>query len=51
MKAAELIEKGAFGKMAALRGDDIVPIPLKDAVAKLRTVDPKLYEQMKVFFG
>jgi phosphofructokinase-like protein len=51
MTAVELIEKGTFGMMVSLRGNDFVSIPLKDAVAGPRTVDPKLYEQMKVFFG
>ena len=35
----------------ALRGQDVVPIDLKDAVSKLRTVDMRLYDIAKVFFG
>ncbi len=49
--AIDLVHQGAFGKMVALRGTEIVSIDLKDAVAKLRTVDMDLYEIAKVFFG
>ncbi len=51
MTAVELVEQGNFGTMVSLRGNDFVAIPLKDAVSKARTVDPALYEAMKVFFG
>ena len=37
--------------MVALRGTDIVSVPLKDAVSKLRTVDMNLYDIARVFFG
>ena len=37
--------------MAALRGNDIVLVPLADAVAQLKTVPPALYEEAKTFFG
>jgi len=51
MTAVELVEQGKFGTMVSLRGNDFVPTPLKDAVSLTSTVDPKLYERMKVFFG
>jgi len=51
MTAVELIERGTFGMMVSLRGNDFVSVPLKDAVAKTRTVDPKLYDALRVFFG
>jgi phosphofructokinase-like protein len=51
LKAADLVEAGEFGKMAALRGDEIVAVPLKDAVAELKTVPPAWYEVAKAFFG
>ena len=38
--AADLIAKGDFGKMVALRGDEIVAVPIKDAVANPKYVDP-----------
>ncbi len=51
MTAVELVEQGNFGTMVSLRGNEFVPIPLEEAVSRPRTVDPKLYEAMKVFFG
>lgn len=49
--AIDLIGEGHFGKMVALRGQNIVAIDLKEAVSKLRTVDMGLYDIAKVFFG
>jgi 6-phosphofructokinase 1 len=49
--AIDLVGVGEFGKMVALRGTEIVAINLKDAVSKLRTVDMRLYDIAKVFFG
>lgn len=49
--AIDLIQEGNFGKMVALRGQNIVAINLKEAVSKLRTVDMGLYDIAKVFFG
>ncbi len=51
VKAVELVEQKDFGKMIGLRGNDFVAVSLEEAVVKTRTVDPKLYEMMKVFFG
>jgi phosphofructokinase-like protein len=51
LKAADLVHEGSFGLMAALQGDQIVAVPLKDAVAKLKTVPPDWYETAKAFFG
>ena len=49
--AIDLVHKRKFGKMAALRGSEIVAVDLQEAVQKPRTVDPELYEIAKVFFG
>ena len=49
--AIDLIGEGNFGKMVALRGQNIAAIDLKEAVSKLRTVDMGLYDIAKVFFG
>ena len=49
--AIDLVQKGKFGQMVALRGNEIVFVPLKDVVGKRKTVDLKLYEIAKVFFG
>ncbi len=51
LKAADLVHEGRWGTMAALRGDDIVDVSLRDAVAELKTVPPEFYEAAKVFFG
>jgi phosphofructokinase-like protein len=51
LKAADLVEAGKFGRMAALHGDDIVDVPLKDATAKLKTVPQGWWEVARAFFG
>jgi 6-phosphofructokinase 1 len=51
LKAADLVHEGRFGMMAALRGNDIVEVPLRDAVAELKTVPPDWYDVAKAFFG
>jgi len=49
--AADLVHKGDFGKMVALKADKVVPISLLAGVKKLKTVPPEMYEMAKVFFG
>jgi phosphofructokinase-like protein len=49
--AIDAVAGGAFGQMVALRGPDIVRVRLEDALAELKTLDPKLYETAEVFFG
>ncbi len=51
VKAVELARLGKFGYMAALRGRDIVEVPLADAVGSLKTVPTDLYDIAKIFFG
>jgi len=51
VQAADMVHKGDFGKMAALRGNQIVAVPLTEATANLKTVDPALYSVAEVFFG
>ena len=51
LKAADLVDEGRMGRMAALRGDAIVDVPLADAVAQLKTVPPEWYEVARAFFG
>ncbi|MBW2980583.1 ATP-dependent 6-phosphofructokinase [Candidatus Woesearchaeota archaeon] len=50
VKAAEMIDKGEFGKMASLKGTEIVAVPLSKAVGKLKTVPKKRYDEAKIFF-
>jgi len=49
--AIDLVNKGKFGHMVALKGNDIVSVPLEDVAGKRKKVDPKLYEMATVFFG
>ncbi|MDP3804656.1 MAG: ATP-dependent 6-phosphofructokinase, partial [Candidatus Omnitrophota bacterium] len=51
VKAVELVMNKKFGHMASLRGTEIVDVPIQDAVGTLKTVDMKLYELAKTFFG
>jgi 6-phosphofructokinase 1 len=51
LKASELVREGGWGMMAALRGDDIVAVPIADAVSELKLVPRELYDQAAVFFG
>ena len=51
LKAADLVYERSFGTMAALHGDSIVAVPLRDAVAELKIVPPDWYETAKAFFG
>jgi ATP-dependent phosphofructokinase / diphosphate-dependent phosphofructokinase len=51
LKAADLIEEGAFGQMAALRGDDVIGVSLQEATAELKTVPPEWYDVARAFFG
>ena len=49
--AIELIHKGEFGKIVVLRGNEIVPIELKEIMGQYKTVDDYWYDLAKVFFG
>lgn len=49
--AVELINAGTFGRMVALRGNEIVNIPLEEAVAHLKTVDLAFYKMAKTVIG
>jgi ATP-dependent phosphofructokinase / diphosphate-dependent phosphofructokinase len=51
LHAIDAVQDAAFGTMVALRGTDIVRVPLGEATARLKTVDPALYEEASVFFG
>jgi phosphofructokinase-like protein len=40
-----------FGTMVALRGTDIVEVPLTDALRQPKLLDPALYQTAELFFG
>jgi ATP-dependent phosphofructokinase / diphosphate-dependent phosphofructokinase len=51
VEAIDAVHEGDFGMMVALRGRDIVRVPLSDAVKELKTVDRRIYDVASVFFG
>ena len=51
LEAAAAVHDGAFDTMVALHGNDIVRVPIGDAVRELKTVPPELLEGLKVLFG
>jgi ATP-dependent phosphofructokinase / diphosphate-dependent phosphofructokinase len=51
VKAIEAADRGEFGSMVSLRGNDIVLAPLADAVAEPKLLDDDLYDTAEVFFG
>ncbi|KQX82091.1 MULTISPECIES: 6-phosphofructokinase [unclassified Streptomyces] len=51
LHAIDAVHEGDFGTMVALRGTDIVRVPIAEATARLKTVDPELYTEVGVFFG
>jgi 6-phosphofructokinase 1 len=51
LEAIDAAHEGDFGVMVALRGTDVVRVPLADGVAALKTVDPRLFDAAAVFFG
>jgi len=48
--AVDLIAQGKFGYMAALKGSEVIGVPLEKAVSKLKVVDKKWWELAQVFF-
>jgi ATP-dependent phosphofructokinase / diphosphate-dependent phosphofructokinase len=51
LKAADLVEAGQFGRMAALHGDSIVDVSLAEATRELKTVPENWYDVARAFFG
>jgi 6-phosphofructokinase 1 len=49
--AAELVNNGQWGMMAALRGTKIIAAPLAEAVGQLKTLDLDLMDVASTFFG
>lgn len=47
--AVDLVKQGKFGYAAGLRGTEIVPVKLKDAVEQLKMVKEDLFELTKFF--
>ena len=51
LNAITAVKDEAWGTMVALRGTDIVRIPLQEATGVLKTVPIERYEEAKSFFG
>ena len=49
--AIDMVHDRNFGKMAALRGTEIISIPLSEAVRGLKLVSEDLYRVAETFFG
>lgn len=48
--AVEMAEQKKFGRMCAMKGTEIIDIPITEAIGKLKTVDPDIYKAAQVFF-
>jgi ATP-dependent phosphofructokinase / diphosphate-dependent phosphofructokinase len=51
LQAIGAVHEGEFGVMVALRGNDIVRVPLAAATRELKTVPPDRYDEAEVLFG
>ena len=51
VEAIDAVNDGEFGVMVALRGTDVIRVPIQDGVEQLKTVDRKLFDTAAVFFG
>lgn len=49
--AVEMIRDNKFGRMAALRGAEIIDISLEEAVSSTKTVNDEFYSVAKVFYS
>ncbi|MPZ28083.1 MAG: ATP-dependent 6-phosphofructokinase [Micromonosporaceae bacterium] len=51
LHAIDAVHAGAWGTMVALRGTEIIRVPLTEATQELKTVPPQRYTEAEVFFG
>lgn len=51
LHAISAVHDGDFGRMVALRGNDIVRVPLIEGTGELKVVQPEEYAEAEVFFG
>jgi ATP-dependent phosphofructokinase / diphosphate-dependent phosphofructokinase len=51
LHAIDAVHEGDWGVMVALRGVDIVRVPLADATTELKTVPPAMYAEAVTLFG
>ena len=48
--AVDTIHEGRFGVMVAVQGNQIKPVPVRDTVGRMKSVDLSLYELAQVFY-
>ena len=51
LAAVDAVHDGQSGVMVALRGTDIVRVPLAEGTGELKLVKPEQYAEAEVFFG
>ena len=51
LQAIDAVKDGEFGTMMALRGTDIVRVPLAEGTGELKLVSQAEYDEARVFFG
>jgi 6-phosphofructokinase 1 len=49
--AVDMVLKGEFGHMTALRGTSIVGVPLEDIADKIKPIDSDVFRTAEIFFG
>jgi phosphofructokinase-like protein len=51
LQAIDAVAEGDYGVMVALRGTDIVRVPLVEGTGELKLVSQREYDEARVFFG
>ncbi len=51
IEAAERVHRGEFGKMVALQGNEVLGVPIADAVGKQKVVSDELYKSFLTTFN
>jgi 6-phosphofructokinase 1 len=51
INAIDAVRDGAFGTMVALRGTQIIRVPLVEATSELKLVPPERYAEVEFLFG
>jgi ATP-dependent phosphofructokinase / diphosphate-dependent phosphofructokinase len=49
--AVDAVKAGKFDHFIALRGEELIPVPIAEGTGQTKMVDPKLFETAEIFFG
>jgi 6-phosphofructokinase 1 len=49
--AVDMVLRGEFGSMTALKGTSIVGVPLEEIADKIKPIDPDIFRTAEIFFG